>query len=109
MAHDLIIRGGAVLDGSGSEATAADVAVDGDRITAIGDLAGAESAREIDATGLTVSPGFVDLHTHFDAQIGWDPLHDLQLVARRDHGPGRQLRDVVRPGRPRRARPTWPR
>ena len=74
MAHDLIIRGGAVLDGTGSEAISADVAIDGDRITVVGDLAGAEATREIDATGLTVSPGFVDLHTHFDAQVGWDPF-----------------------------------
>ena len=74
MAHDLIIRGGSVVDGSGSEATAADVAIDGDRITAVGDLAGAEATREIDAGGLTVTPGFVDLHTHFDAQVGWDPF-----------------------------------
>jgi len=74
MAHDLIIRGGAVLDGTGSEAISADVAIDGDRITVVGDLTRAEAAREIDATGLTVSPGFVDLHTHFDAQIGWDPF-----------------------------------
>jgi N-acyl-D-aspartate/D-glutamate deacylase len=74
MAHDLIIRGGAVLDGSGTDAATADLAVDGDRITAIGDLTGTEADREIDATGLTVSPGFVDLHTHFDAQVGWDPF-----------------------------------
>ena len=74
MAHDLIIRGGAVLDGTGSEAIRADVAIDGDRITVVGDLTGAEARREIDATGLTVSPGFVDLHTHFDAQVGWDPF-----------------------------------
>ncbi|MET0805107.1 MAG: amidohydrolase family protein, partial [Acidimicrobiales bacterium] len=74
MAHDLIIRGGAVLDGTGSEAISADVAIDDDRITVVGDLAGAEATREIDATGLTVSPGFIDLHTHFDAQVGWDPF-----------------------------------
>ena len=74
MAHDLIIRGGSVLDGTGADAVRADVAVDGDRITAIGDLADATATREIDATGLTVTPGFVDLHTHMDAQVGWDPF-----------------------------------
>ncbi len=74
MAHDLIIRGGMVLDGSGSDATAADVAVDGDRITAMGDLGDAAATREMDATGLTVTPGFVDLHTHMDAQVAWDPF-----------------------------------
>jgi N-acyl-D-aspartate/D-glutamate deacylase len=74
MAHDLIIRGGSVLDGTGAEAFDADVAVDGDRITAVGDLSGETATRELDAAGLTVTPGFVDLHTHFDAQVGWDPF-----------------------------------
>ena len=73
MAHELIIRNGTVVDGTGAVAVRADVAVDGDRITAIGDLSGAMATNEIDATGLTVTPGFVDLHTHLDAQIGWDP------------------------------------
>lgn len=74
MSHDLIIRGGTVIDGTGTDAVRADVAIDGDRITAIGDLAGVVATREIDATGLTVTPGFVDLHTHMDAQVGWDPF-----------------------------------
>ena len=74
MAHDLIIRNGSVIDGTGADPRPADVAVDGDRITAIGDLAGSAATREIDAAGLVVTPGFVDLHTHLDAQVGWDPL-----------------------------------
>ncbi len=74
MAHDLIIRGGMVLDGTGADAFAADVAVDGDRITAVGDLADVVATKEMDATGMTVTPGFVDLHTHMDAQISWDPF-----------------------------------
>ena len=73
MTHDLIIRNGTVVDGTGGPARRADVAVDGDRIVAVGDLGGAEATRAIDAAGLTVSPGFVDLHTHLDAQVGWDP------------------------------------
>ena len=73
MSHDLIIFGGSVIDGTGTEAKKADVAVDGDRITRIGDLTGTEAARTIDATGKVVTPGFVDLHTHLDAQVGWDP------------------------------------
>ena len=74
VAHDIIIRNGSVLDGTGTAAIRADVAIDGDRITAIGDLSGVEAKREIDARGLTVTPGFVDLHTHLDAQISWDPM-----------------------------------
>ena len=74
MAHDIIIRGGTVVDGTGAAGFRADVAIDGDRITAVGDLTGQTAAREIDATGQVVTPGFVDLHTHLDAQVGWDPL-----------------------------------
>ncbi|MFM8238672.1 MAG: amidohydrolase family protein, partial [Actinomycetota bacterium] len=73
MAYDVIIRNGAVIDGTGAPERRADVAIDGDRIVAIGDLADRTAAREIDATGLAVTPGFVDLHTHLDAQIAWDP------------------------------------
>ncbi|MBM4336995.1 MAG: amidohydrolase family protein [Deltaproteobacteria bacterium] len=74
MPHDLIIRHGTVIDGTGAPGRRADVAIDGDRISAIGDLAGGSAAREIDATGLVVTPGFVDLHTHLDAQVAWDPF-----------------------------------
>lgn len=73
MSHDLIISGGSVVDGSGAAPIKADVAVDGDRITRVGDLSGVGAARTIDATGKIVTPGFVDLHTHLDAQVGWDP------------------------------------
>jgi N-acyl-D-amino-acid deacylase len=62
--YDVVIRGGAVLDGSGSEAVTADVGIRGDRIAQVGDLSGAEALREIDATGLYVAPGFIDLHSH---------------------------------------------
>lgn len=74
MAHDLIIRNGTIVDGTGAAPRRADLAVDGDRITAIGDLSTSTARRELDATGLVVSPGFIDLHTHLDAQVGWDPL-----------------------------------
>lgn len=74
MAHDLIIRNGTVIDGTGVDGIRADVAIDGTTITAIGDLSAETARREIDATGKVVSPGFIDLHTHLDAQVAWDPL-----------------------------------
>ena len=73
MAHDLVIRGGLVVDGTGAEPTTGDVAIDGDTITSVGEVA-EQGRREIDASGYAVTPGFVDIHTHLDAQIGWDPL-----------------------------------
>jgi N-acyl-D-aspartate/D-glutamate deacylase len=70
--HDLVIRNGTVFDGSGNAPIEADVAIDGDRISAVGKVA--TSAREeIDAKGQIVTPGFVDVHTHFDGQVTWDP------------------------------------
>ena len=72
MAHDIVIRGGEVVDGTGSAPIQGDLAIDGDTIVALGQVPG-KAKREIDAKGLTVTPGFVDLHTHLDAQIGWDP------------------------------------
>lgn len=73
MTYDLVIRGGLVADGTGQPAFKADIAVNGDKIAKIGVVE--ETGREeIDATGMLVTPGFVDLHTHLDAQIGWDPL-----------------------------------
>ena len=74
MAHDLIIRNGLIVDGTGRDGYTADIAIDGDTVTFIGDLSGEIGTREIDAKGLAVTPGFIDLHTHLDAQVGWDPL-----------------------------------
>ena len=71
---DVIIRGGDVIDGTGSAARRADVGIVGDRIVAVeADLAGS-ATRVIDATGRIVTPGFVDIHTHLDAQLAWDPI-----------------------------------
>lgn len=73
MSHSMIISGGTLVDGTGAEPRKADVAVDDGMISRVGDLSDAEAERTIDATGKLVTPGFVDLHTHLDAQIGWDP------------------------------------
>jgi N-acyl-D-aspartate/D-glutamate deacylase len=70
--HDLVIRGGSVIDGSGGPARKADVAIDGERIVAVGSDVG-PGRREIDARGLLVTPGWVDIHTHYDGQVTWDP------------------------------------
>jgi N-acyl-D-aspartate/D-glutamate deacylase len=73
MSHDLVIRGGQVVDGSGGDRYHADVAVDGGWITRVGTVSD-RGHREIDADGHVVTPGFVDGHTHFDAQVFWEPL-----------------------------------
>src|SRR4051812_13080419 len=70
---DLVIRNGTVIDGSGSPRRIADVAVQDGKIAAVGPKLGA-GTREIDAGGLLVTPGFVDIHTHYDGQATWDPF-----------------------------------
>jgi N-acyl-D-aspartate/D-glutamate deacylase len=68
---EIVVRGGTVIDGTGAPARRADVAVAAGRIVAIGD--GLSGDRELDASGQVVSPGFIDIHTHYDAQVFWDP------------------------------------
>ncbi len=72
MAHDIVIRGGTLVDGLGSEPRLGDLAIKDGLIAELGVVSGG-GTDEIDAAGFTVSPGFIDLHTHLDAQIGWDP------------------------------------
>jgi len=69
--HDTVIRGGTIVDGTGRQAFTGDVAIDGDRITGVGGKAGA-AKRDIDADGKLVTPGWVDVHTHYDGQATWD-------------------------------------
>jgi N-acyl-D-amino-acid deacylase len=69
--HDLIIKGGTVVDGTGAAARTADVAVDSGRITELGRIEGG-ATRTIEADGLLVTPGWVDVHTHYDGQVTWD-------------------------------------
>jgi N-acyl-D-aspartate/D-glutamate deacylase len=79
---DLVIKGGQIIDGTGAARRRADVGINGARIVEIGEI-NAEAARTIDATGKLVTPGFIDVHTHFDAQVFWDsaltpsPLHGV--------------------------------
>src|SRR4029434_827288 len=70
--YDLVIRGATVVDGLGHDPFSADVAVNNGRIAKIGAIP-AEAAEVVDAGGLTLMPGIIDLHTHYDAQVTWDP------------------------------------
>jgi N-acyl-D-aspartate/D-glutamate deacylase len=74
MEADLIIRNGTVVDGTGAPSRQADVVIAGDRIVAVEERVEGRGRREIDATDRLVTPGFVDVHTHLDAQLAWDPL-----------------------------------
>ena len=71
--HEIVIRGGTIVDGTGAAAFAGDIAVDGGKIAAVGGKAG-PGRRVIDANGLLVTPGWVDVHTHYDGQATWDPV-----------------------------------
>ncbi|MFC7689294.1 amidohydrolase family protein [Paeniroseomonas aquatica] len=71
--HDIVIRGGTIVDGTGKPSFTGDLAIDGDRITQVGGTAG-PGRREVDAAGRLVTPGWVDVHTHYDGQATWDPV-----------------------------------
>ena len=73
MSHDIVITGGTIVDGTGAEPFTGDIAIDGGRITAVGKVDGG-AKRTIDAAGATVTPGFVDIHAHYDGQATWDTL-----------------------------------
>jgi N-acyl-D-aspartate/D-glutamate deacylase len=83
---DVVISNGTVVDGTAAPPRRAGVAISGGRIAAIGDLDGTDAAERLDADGLVVAPGFIDIHTHYDAQAFWDPtlspspLHGVTTV-----------------------------
>src|SRR6266436_936687 len=85
MDFDLVIRGGTIMDGTGRPGVRGDVGIRGGRIAALGEVKGT-AAQTIDAGGLVVAPGFVDIHTHYDAQVMWDrmmtisPWHGVTTV-----------------------------
>ena len=68
--HDVVIKNGLVIDGTGRAGVHQDVAIDDGTITAVGNVG--KGRREMDAEGKVVTPGFVDIHTHYDAQVTWD-------------------------------------
>ena len=71
--HDIIIRNGTIIDGTGADRFEADIAIKNGKIVSVGELVG-EAYQEIDARGKLVTPGWVDVHTHYDGQATWDPL-----------------------------------
>ena len=71
--YDLIIRNGTIIDGTGNDRYVADIAIKDEKISAIGEIQGSAD-KEIDAKGKLVTPGWVDVHTHYDGQATWDPV-----------------------------------
>ncbi len=89
--YDLIVRNGTVVDGSGGAPSVADVAIKDGVIAAVGSIDGS-AEKEIDATGKLVTPGFVDIHTHYDAQAIWDSHLAPSSLHGVTHGGDGQLR-----------------
>ena len=75
--YDLVIRGGTVIDGTGIPRVRADLAIKDGRVAMISGRIHGGGAKELDASGCIVAPGAVDLHTHYDAQLNWDPYASL--------------------------------
>src|SRR5437773_8507970 len=89
--HDLVVRNGTVVDGTGAARRQVDVAIDDGLITALEPKAG-RARREVNAEGLLVTPGWVDIHTHYDGQATWDPAMTPSSWHRCDDHDLRQLR-----------------
>ena len=77
MAYDIVIKDGLIFDGTGAPRVRGDLAIEGGTIAAMGRVDAGDARQVIDATGMHVAPGFVDLHTHYDAQVFWDPYCTL--------------------------------
>ena len=75
--YDIVIKDGMIFDGTGAPRVRGDVGIAGGRIAAVGRVDAREGAKVIDASGMHIAPGFVDLHTHYDAQVFWDPYCTL--------------------------------
>ncbi len=75
--YDIVIKGGMLIDGSRTPRVRADVGIRDGRVAEIGRIPASDGRRVLDAAGLHVAPGFVDLHTHYDAQLFWDPYCTL--------------------------------
>ncbi|MCR6030743.1 amidohydrolase family protein [Nocardioides sp. zg-579] len=80
MDADVLVRGATVVDGTGREAYVADVAIAGDRVVAVGDLAGQTARRVVEAEGLVLCPGFIDIHTHSDVSLLHDPAGESKVL-----------------------------
>ena len=107
--HDMVIRGGTIVDGTGADPLLSATLAHGQwrqDCTRVGGTAG-PGKKEYDATGKLVTPGWVDVHTHYDGQATWDPHAGAVLLAWRDHGPVRQLRRRLRPVPARRTATPW--
>ena len=91
MAYDLLIKNAQICDGAGTPVYGGGLAVSDGKIVEIGKVSGS-ARREINADGLVLAPGFIDIHTHYDAQISWDPLADQLVLARGHLGVDGQLR-----------------
>ena len=93
---DTLLRGGTVIDGTGRAAFAADVAIENGKIAAVGQLSHAQARRTVDCTGMTVTPGFIDIHRHADGAAFRPGFGEWELCQGADHHRQRQLRPVRR-------------
>ena len=95
--HDIAIRNGRIIDGTGAPEFRGDIAIDGAVITSVNGGVG-KARREIDAEGKLVVPGWIDIHTHFDAQVSWDPYLTPSCWNGGDDDRHGQLRGRLRAG-----------